>query len=231
MHTDPRIFRVNHPSLPLITPAYGAPQSHLQVILHPIDTISLYHRMDTYCSLDTITNSKLFEKYIDREHQFYFFNCYKNEWNIDYYTLAVDGRNLAKKNPKVCINRPKCVNEIYKNFCQHSIYILSLSNIIFLVKQNTLNANIWSAFVSFNCRLLLYNILNLINWFVHKNEHWYISAKISHATHFHAVRVGEICMNLLSIYTVHVNCSLLLHRMCKKICCRLNKYKKCSYIQ
>lgn len=49
---------------------------------------------------------------------------------------------IWQNNPKVCINRPKSVNEIYKNFCHHSIYILSLSNIIFLVKQNTLNANI-----------------------------------------------------------------------------------------
>ena len=157
------------------------------VILLPIDTISLYHRMDTYCSLD-LSQTANYSKNISIGNINFILSIVTkmNETSIILQLQGMAG--IWQNNPKVCINRPKSVNEIYKNFCHHSIYILSLSNIIFLVKQNTLNANIWSAFVSLNCRLLLYNILNLINWFVHRNKHWCISAKISHATHFHAVR-------------------------------------------
>jgi hypothetical protein len=40
--------------------------------------------------------SNTIRKNIDREYHFYVVNCYKYEWNIDYFALTTDGRNLTK---------------------------------------------------------------------------------------------------------------------------------------
>jgi hypothetical protein len=40
--------------------------------------------------------SDTIRKNIDREYNFYVANCYKYEWNIDYFGLTTDGRNLTK---------------------------------------------------------------------------------------------------------------------------------------
>jgi hypothetical protein len=56
--------------------------------------------------------SNTIRKNIEREYHFHVVNCYKYEWNIDYFALTTDGRNLTKSSnvgqtsgqttPKLC---------------------------------------------------------------------------------------------------------------------------------
>jgi hypothetical protein len=135
-----------------------------------------------------------FEKNVDREYHFYVANCYKYEWNLDYFALTTDGRNLTKFRPRRnYVNRIERrsvlvwnVNEICKNFCNRLIYIWSASymhitsNINTFGKRNTLEGR-WSgkcqnfnwimdALASWNCRLQLHSFSGRAwhwNWFVY----------------------------------------------------------------
>jgi hypothetical protein len=75
--------------------------------------------------------SDTIRKNIDREYHFYVANCYKYEWNIDYFALTTDGRNLTKfrwsnladelrkSYPATSVKISHYVNGIFKNFCNY----------------------------------------------------------------------------------------------------------------
>jgi hypothetical protein len=70
--------------------------------LLPQDTIFLYS--------DTI------RKNIDREYHFYVANWNKHEWNIDYFALTTDGRNLTKYMAKLCKSYLETKCEMWMEF-------------------------------------------------------------------------------------------------------------------